>query len=83
MYRKRIKMTKLPSFKETLEDSVEIVKLDLGREPTSREIKYIKRYIYSIRKKIIKGYIQMDIGFVLKEIDAEIQSFMNSLYDRA
>lgn len=60
-YRKRVKMTKLPPFREVLDGSHEAARLDLGRELTSREINYIKRYIYSCRKKIMKGYLSMDI----------------------
>lgn len=55
-YRKRIKMTKLPLFREALDGSCDLAKSNLGRELTKREVNYIKRYIYSIRKKMMKGY---------------------------
>ena len=42
-YRKRVKMTKLPLFREALDGSCDLARSNLGRELTKREVNYIKR----------------------------------------
>lgn len=55
-YRKRIKKTKFNSLEEVLKMCCDQAKQDLGRELTSREIKYFKKWTYRKRKKLMKGY---------------------------
>jgi hypothetical protein len=55
-YRKRIKKTKLNSLEEVLKMCCDQAKQDLGRELTTREIKYLKKRAYRARKKLMKGY---------------------------
>lgn len=75
-YRKRVKMTKLNSFEETLKMCCDQAKRELGRELTQREVKYLKKWIYRKRKKLMKGYMSMPAIM----IDTLTEKF-NQLYD--
>lgn len=76
MYRQRVKMTKLNSLDEVLKIACDQAKQELGHELTPREIKYLKKWAYSKRKKILKGYTS--IPKIM--IDTLIDKF-NQLYD--